>query len=637
MTQAGLALPETAPAQALLVATAGEASGSDGVNSITHLPASRSGRSHAQRSKDITPGSAEQVGATAQVSATPKDLREAASVSSITLTSASAPQTGTSIDTTLKTIALTAAGEQIPRGRQTAATQRAEGQVQIARSECGAPSGQADSQPPDAPPLLTTQGSADSGSTPEQSASSNSQPASSGSPYIASISISSFAATAAADVVVPTGYSAVSLPFAMEPNPASGNPERAPIEQESALAARHGSRVHDDKLQDSSPQAAQPDAQSLGKSPTRQFSFGTATAPAPSQESGVASAASMDFSQSAASRRAANAEHLAAGTGSPAEFVPRNGEAVPGRADSVMPLGTPDANGPDASLGRVGATGSIPTDGFAFGARLVPVDASRDLTVSRAPTPSASASADSQAPSAQAGGADDSSRTSAAAENSKSSADPDSGDDAPRQPSSAASAARPGRGNSADPEQSTPAVADRTVISATSTTGAGDPGAAGREPVSNTVHTDGASEAARVPTETLAEAPASRAPARDLAFELGGGEQRVTVRIADRGGEIHLSVRTPDADLAGDLRRELPTLASRLEQSGLRPQGWQAGESWRHTQQPAGTGLAQEGQQHGRPDSRDRRESQARHPDAGKKSDIKKEGKEFAWFLSSLG
>jgi hypothetical protein len=268
---------------------------------------------------------------------------------------------------------------------------------------------------------------------------------------------------------------------------------------------------------------------------------------------------------------------------------------------------------------------------------LVPVATSRDLELSPAPTPSASASADSQAPSAQAGGADDSSRTSAAAESSKSSADPDAGDDAPRQPSSAASAAKPGRGNSADPEQSRPAVADRTAIFATGAISAGDTGATRRETVSNTVRTDGASEAARVPTETLAEAPASRTPARNLALELGGGEQRVTVHIADRGGEIHLAVRTPDADLAGDLRRELPTLASRLEQSGLKPQGWQAGESWRHTQQPAGTGLAQEGQQHERPDSRDRREGQARNPDAGKKSEIKKEGKEFAWFLSSLG
>jgi hypothetical protein len=74
--------------------------------------------------------------------------------------------------------------------------------------------------------------------------------------------------------------------------------------------------------------------------------------------------------------------------------------------------------------------------------------------------------------------------------------------------------------------------------------------------------------------------PASAAgPLRDIQFRVNQGGQRVDVRLTERGGEVHVSVRTPDAQLAGTLREDLPLLSAKLEQTGFRAETWRPGMS----------------------------------------------------------
>ncbi|MBZ5585453.1 MAG: hypothetical protein LAQ30_25275 [Acidobacteriia bacterium] len=99
----------------------------------------------------------------------------------------------------------------------------------------------------------------------------------------------------------------------------------------------------------------------------------------------------------------------------------------------------------------------------------------------------------------------------------------------------------------------------------------------------------GAASAAPQAPRDVPEPPA-RPPARDIQLEVGGGERRVSIHLVERRGEIHFAVRTPDATLADDLRRDLPALTERLEHGGFRA------ETWRPEFDPSG---AQTG---GRPD-----------------------------------
>ena len=74
-------------------------------------------------------------------------------------------------------------------------------------------------------------------------------------------------------------------------------------------------------------------------------------------------------------------------------------------------------------------------------------------------------------------------------------------------------------------------------------------------------------------------APASEpatpvSPARDIRLQVTGGDQRVDVRLTERAGEVQVSVRTPDSQLAGALRDDLAALSARLEQSGFRAETW---------------------------------------------------------------
>ena len=97
--------------------------------------------------------------------------------------------------------------------------------------------------------------------------------------------------------------------------------------------------------------------------------------------------------------------------------------------------------------------------------------------------------------------------------------------------------------------------------------------------------------------ESKPEAPS--APAlRDMKFEVTGGESRVEVRLSERGGEVKMTVRTPDASLASTLRDNLPALSTRLAESGFKSEFWHPATSstneWRHTAQSSAGGAFQD-------------------------------------------
>jgi hypothetical protein len=135
----------------------------------------------------------------------------------------------------------------------------------------------------------------------------------------------------------------------------------------------------------------------------------------------------------------------------------------------------------------------------------------------------------------------------------------------------------------------------------------------------------------------LNAAPAA-APTREIQLQLHQGEQRVDVRLTEHGGEVRVAVRTPDQQLAGALRADLPALSTRLEQTGFRAETWHPA-IFHESVRPAGhlapsssdAPDSQNGSQRGsqqQPDPRQQRPNTAH----GAKS----QRKEFRWLMSQL-
>jgi hypothetical protein len=138
--------------------------------------------------------------------------------------------------------------------------------------------------------------------------------------------------------------------------------------------------------------------------------------------------------------------------------------------------------------------------------------------------------------------------------------------------------------------------------------------------------------------------PASAEPAaREIRLELGGAGQRVEVRLAERAGEVRVSVRTPDGALADSLRDHLPNLSTRLEQSGFRADQWRAADAGGGTRpidvpRPAGGGAGEARQQHSDGGGQGAREQSGRQrePRGEGQPNRNQKGKGFAWLMSSL-
>jgi hypothetical protein len=140
-------------------------------------------------------------------------------------------------------------------------------------------------------------------------------------------------------------------------------------------------------------------------------------------------------------------------------------------------------------------------------------------------------------------------------------------------------------------------------------------------------------------TET-AKAPGA---ARDIRLEIGGGDHRVEVRLMERGGEVHVAVRTPDTHLASTLREDLSALSSRLTESGFRTETWHPGASgateWHRQADPSTAGTPQDpdhqpGQQGRDRQPNDRQPQQQNVPE--EQLNQKQKGKDFKWFMSTL-
>jgi hypothetical protein len=66
----------------------------------------------------------------------------------------------------------------------------------------------------------------------------------------------------------------------------------------------------------------------------------------------------------------------------------------------------------------------------------------------------------------------------------------------------------------------------------------------------------------------------------DISLKLTNKDQSsVQVRLSERAGELHVSVRTPDAGLTRGLREGLSDLVGRLEQSGYRADTWRPADN----------------------------------------------------------
>jgi hypothetical protein len=142
------------------------------------------------------------------------------------------------------------------------------------------------------------------------------------------------------------------------------------------------------------------------------------------------------------------------------------------------------------------------------------------------------------------------------------------------------------------------------------------------------------------------ESPPAAAPPREIKFEVSSGGQRVELRVADRGGDVHVAVRTSDAHLAGALRDDLSALSSRLEQTGLRAEAWHTsaavgGGSRRNGEPETANGSRDSAGQPGQ-DARDqpgdgrRRQPPETEDRVYEEQHPKEKGKEFAWFMSPL-
>ena len=130
-------------------------------------------------------------------------------------------------------------------------------------------------------------------------------------------------------------------------------------------------------------------------------------------------------------------------------------------------------------------------------------------------------------------------------------------------------------------------------------------------PIKKEAATPGASAATRM--EPLLEAPSTPSGSNhDITVRIpDASEHAVDVRFVDRGGEIHVSVRTGDAETAQTLRSGLNDFVSRMDNAGMRAEVWRPG---------AGASSPENNSQNQSSDPRDQRGS-GRNPSGSQDSE----------------
>lgn len=76
------------------------------------------------------------------------------------------------------------------------------------------------------------------------------------------------------------------------------------------------------------------------------------------------------------------------------------------------------------------------------------------------------------------------------------------------------------------------------------------------------------------PAEVEPPEPPAQPVSRDVSLHMAEGENSVDIRMAERAGEIRVTVHTPDRDLANSLRMDLPDLVGKLRQNGFQAEAW---------------------------------------------------------------
>jgi hypothetical protein len=76
------------------------------------------------------------------------------------------------------------------------------------------------------------------------------------------------------------------------------------------------------------------------------------------------------------------------------------------------------------------------------------------------------------------------------------------------------------------------------------------------------------------PAEGEPPEPAAQPVSRDVSLHLADGQSSVDIRMAERAGEIRVTVHTADRDLANSMRAGLPDLVGKLRQSGFQAEAW---------------------------------------------------------------
>jgi hypothetical protein len=170
------------------------------------------------------------------------------------------------------------------------------------------------------------------------------------------------------------------------------------------------------------------------------------------------------------------------------------------------------------------------------------------------------------------------------------------------------------------------------------------PPATAAAPASTAAAKAAPTENAAPPKEHIPIAPPPAVAAHDIKLQIAGeGDQRVEVRLTERGGDVFVAVRTPDGRLASDLRQDLPNLAARLEQSGYRATTWQpaAGGERERLTDPKTTAspqdsAGQQDSQNGREQQRDPEDPQQQGQAQPAKPGQSQPGRDFARLLSAI-
>jgi hypothetical protein len=275
------------------------------------------------------------------------------------------------------------------------------------------------------------------------------------------------------------------------------------------------------------------------------------------------------------------------------------------------------ANAPQSKPGEAPQPGSL-----AFAARLVPL-------------PETSLIAGNPGGSAQSASAGSGGQGEAGGSHPSNGATPEVSKDSPK--SGPAADAQPGATPSSSPSEPVPLMPQTAAGQIQNNSSSETRPANNSSPLPAAKDVQGAQSATGVQ-------PAAASPARDIHLQLNQGEQRVDVRLSERSGEVHVAVRTPDPQLAGALRDDLPRLSDHLEASGFRTETWHAGlpgtlsggerrleAAESSFSQPQDGGQRQTGQR-----DPQQQQQQPRQPKPGTAQNSNSQRKDFQWLMSQL-